>query len=353
MSELLNDKLNLDILEHICSGAGVEVNISLLSNAFKRHRNTIKQHVQDLYDHNILNKPIYPFMWLYQEFPLLVVARADLPKSEEINRFFSTDEHIFAAFFVRDEEYNTLLIEYHKDLFAYGEWRNMIVEQNKIPPRQQRYPTHSLFFSTKHIMKYQPHSPILTLEDKIMAGEEPAINDLKINNLSFQILKKLMLGEGIRTNENILAEKLKVHRKTIERRIEALLKAGIISSPVCRFPKFFVPPNHILVYYLLEIHWSKEKLLSAVKFDHHIPFAVESGMGRYNLLLFGVFSSVEEHFAWEANFENRFPGCIGAMKKIYLSPKMTASIDQQKVSLGIIKHRRANLGLATKNGAMQ
>ena len=76
-------------------------------------------------------------------------------------------------------------------------------------------------------------------------------------------------------------------------------------------------------------------------------------MGRYNLLLFGVFSSVEEHFAWEANFESRFPGCIGAMKKIYLSPKMTASIDQQKVSLGIIRNRQANLDKADKHDTTQ
>lgn len=37
---------------------------------------------------------------------------------------------------------------------------------------------------------------------------------------------------------------------------------------------------------------------------------------------------------------SRFPESIGAMKNIYLSPKMTASINQQKISLGIIKRRK-------------
>ena len=47
-----------------------------------------------------------------------------------------------------------------------------------------------------------------------------------------------------------------------------------------------------------------------------------------------------EPFDW---YEKRFPECIGAMKKIYLSPQMTASIDQQKVSLNIIRQRKAAL----------
>jgi hypothetical protein len=63
-------------------------------------------------------------------------------------------------------------------------------------------------------------------------------------------------------------------------------------------------------------------------------------MGRYNLLLFKVFFSVEDHFHWEERYDRRFPDSIGAMKKIVLSPHMTASIDQQKVSLNIIRQRK-------------
>ena len=73
MSELLNDPLNLQILESICSGDGVEVNISAFSKKFKRHRNTIKTQVDALFNNKILDKPIYPFLWLYKEFPLLVI----------------------------------------------------------------------------------------------------------------------------------------------------------------------------------------------------------------------------------------------------------------------------------------
>jgi predicted transcriptional regulator len=343
VSDLLNDMLNLEILEHICSGTGVEVNISALSTTFKRHRNTIKEQVRALFDNKIINKPIYPFLWLYQEHPLLVIARADLPRNERIDKFLKEDEHIFGAFYVRDEEYNTLLIEFFKDVFSHGEWRKKIVADNRIPPREIRYPAHTLFFSNRHIIKYQPYAPIHKMEEKYRDGEELILNDYTINPLCFQILKKLVLGEGIRTNENLLAQKLNVHRKTIERRIADLQKAGIISSPACRFPKFFVPPDHILVYYLVEVKKSMDKILKALCSDPSIPLALEANVGRYNLLLFGAFFNVEDHFNWEETYDTRFPECIGAMKKIYLSPKMTASIDQQKVSLNIIRQRKEQL----------
>ena len=343
MSDPLNDRLNLDILENICYGTGVEVNISALSNTFKRHRNTIKEQVNALFEHKIIDRPIYPFIWLYQEYPMLMVVRADLPRNEQVDKFLKEDEHIFGAFYVRDEEFNTLLIEFFKNLDSYVDWRKRIVAENRIPPRENRYPSHTLFFSNRHIIKYQPQSPIYKMEQIYKSGGQMELNGYKLNHLCFQIMKKLVLGEGIRTNENMLAQKLDVHRKTIERRVDELLKAGIVHRPACRFPKFFVPPGHILVYYLIEVKRSIDKVIKAIKSDPSIPLALETNIGRYNLLLFGSFFNVEDHFKWEEVYDSRFPECIGAMKKIYLSPQMTASIDQQKVSLNIIKQRKEQL----------
>jgi predicted transcriptional regulator len=340
MSELLTNTLNLDILDNICSGVGVEVNINALSKMFRKHRNTVKSQVNALIENKIINKPIYPFMYLYKEYPILVVVRADLPKNNEIDRFLREDEHIFGAFYVRDEEYNTLLIEYHSDIYHYGQWKKKIVNERKIPPREMRYPAHALFFSNDHIIKYQPHSPINTMEERLKNGEKLVINDFEMNMLGFQILKALATGNGLRTNENMLAQDLDVHRKTIERRISLLLKKNIISKPVCRFPLFFVPPDHILVYCLVEIKKSRDNIIKVIKTDPNIPLALETSMGRYNLLLFKVFSNVEEHFKWEERYDSRFPDSLGAMKKIILSPQMTASIDQQKVSLSIIRNKK-------------
>ena len=343
VSDPLDDRLNLDILENICYGTGVEVNISALANTFKRHRNTVKEQVKALFEHRILDRPIFPFLWLYKEYPMFVVVRADLPRTEQVDRFLKEDAHIFGAFYVRDEEYNTLLIEFFKDLHSYVEWRKRIVVEDRIPPRENRYPSQTLFFSNEDIIKYQPQSLIYMMEERYGNGGELVLNGYRLNSLCFQILKKLVLGEGIRTNENILAQKLNVHRRTIERRIADLVRAGVVSNPACRFPKFFVPPDHILVYILVEIKRSMDKIIKAVKSDPSIPLALETNIGRYNLLLFGAFINVEDHFRWEEQYENRFPDCIGAMKKIYLSPQMTASIDQQKVSLNIIKQRKEAL----------
>lgn len=340
MSEMLNDKLNLEILEQICYGVGVEVNISQLAFTLKKHRKTIKSHVDNLFDHEIINKPIYPFIWLLQEYPLLVLSEADLPRHEDIYQYLIADEHIFAAFNVRHEEYNTLLIEMHEDIYSYGEWRKKIVLDRKIPPREMRYPSDSLFFSTKHLIKYQPFSPVYLLEKTMQEKKDLKINGLRMNDLNYKILKQLMLGKCIRTNENMLSQNLKVHRITIERRIQALLKEKLITKPVCRFPNFFVPQNYILVYALLEVKKSWDKIINALKSDQSIPLAFEANIRRYNLLLFKVFFTVEEQLRWEKNLDERFPGCVGAMRKLILAPEMATSIDQQKVSLNIIKKRK-------------
>jgi len=343
MSALLDDELNLTILENVCSGVGIEVNISDLAKTLTRHRDTIRDQVNALFDNNIINRPIYPFIRLYEEYPILVIVRADLPRTEGISKFLIEDEHIFGAFYVKDEEFNTFLIMFFKDISTYVDWRKKIVIEKDIPPRHIRYPANGSFFSNNHIIKYQPHSPIFQMEERHLKGEQLILNGYKLNDLSFQILKRLMLGESIRTNENLLSKEIGVNRKTIERRISALLQENVVSKPVCRFPKFFVPPNHFLVYYLLEIKKSLNNVVKAIKSDPCIPFALEASLGRYNILLFQVFSSVDEHLEWEDRYTSRFPDSLGAMKNIYLSPNQTASINQQKISLGVIRKRKEAL----------
>lgn len=339
MSKLLNDLLNLQILENLCSSTGVEVNISALSKLHGKTRQTIKSRVDELFDNEIINRPIMPFLLLHNEYPLFVVVKADLPRTPAINEFFKTDPHIFAAFYVRDGEYNTLMIEYHRDVYSYGNWRDKILLEKKIPPREERVPADSQFFSNKHIIKYQPHSSIINMEKKYLNGEKLEINGYTVNKLSFQILKNLMMGEGMRINENLLSDKLGVNRKTIERRIADLQREKILGKPVCRFPKLFAPSNQILIFCLMEIKKSLGKVINAIKLDPYVPLAIDANIGRYKLLLFKTFFNFEEEFEWEANYDKRFPGCIGGIKKIFLLPSMAASIDQQKVSLGIIREK--------------
>lgn len=336
---MLNDMLNLRILENICTGDGVGVNISALAKKLKRHRNTVKTQVDALFDNRLIIKPFFPFVELFNQRPLLTVVKANLPNNKKVERFLAEDDTIFAAFRVWDEEYNTLLFEFHKDMNTYYQWKERIVIQNKIPLRDNRPPADVLFFNNKLIIKYNPNSPIFCMEKIFKEKKGLVINDNRINEFGFDILKRLLLGDGIRTNENLLARKLNVHRGTIGRRIGNMIKAGIVLPPVCRFPKFFVPPGYVLTFCLRRINKDKAMIFRYIRNDPCVPIAYEGHTGKYNLMTFGTFPNVEKHFEWEENIHAEFPDCLGALKKIYLSPRMTTSIDQRKVALGVIRRR--------------
>ncbi len=87
MNDLLKDPLNQQLIEALIRGEGVEVNISSLSRSFKKHRNTIKMHLNDLIDHGIIKEPSYSLKWVFQEYPLLVIVRSDLPRTDEVRKF--------------------------------------------------------------------------------------------------------------------------------------------------------------------------------------------------------------------------------------------------------------------------
>ena len=118
----------------------------------------------------------------------------------------------------------------------------------------------------------------------------------------------------------------------------AILREGLLSEPVCRFPNFFAPPNYFLTYSLFEIKKSKEKVIREIIKDPHIPIALNIIHGKYNLLLFENHRSISDHLRWEESYRKRFPDSFGSASITYLSPEMTISFDQQIVSLSIIRN---------------
>ena len=338
LNDLLNDELNLKLLFNICSGTGVNVNISELSRSLNKHRNTIKDRVTKLFENKIIDKPIYPFSWIHSEYPLLVIERADLPRDQLTNKFIEEDPHIFAAFFKKDEEYNTLLIEYFRDIEHHQDWREALVKEGKLPPKKDRYPSDIMYFSNKSYIKNNPAQMALLLERDIKI-HNGVINDNQLDDLSLKILKKLTLGEAIHTNERFLAKQLGVHRKTVERRINDLFSEKIVFPPVCFFPRFLVPPDYMLVLSLKEIKKNANSVLRTWNNDIHVPIILRASIGRYTHLLFSCFYRVRDHLQWEEEYDQRFPDCIGAVNNRYLSPSMMFSIAQQYVSLELIKHK--------------
>jgi len=339
VADLLNDQINLNLLKNICSGKGLDVNLSYLSRHLRRHRNSIRERVRGLLSHRIIDRPIFPFFGLFIEYPLLVSAYADLPDNERVHEWLKNDRNVFAAFRVREGEYNTMLFEFHKSVWHYHMWRDALVLDDKIPRRGERAPSTVYYFANQLIEKYDPTAGATLIEEEFRKKDRKDridINGCDIDKLALQVLQHLVNGEGIKVNENLLSKELGVHRRTIAKRVSKLREAGLILDPCCRFPSFFVPPNYLLVFSMVEIKNSREQIIGDIQRDPHVSLAYRISEGRFNTLLFESHLSIEDHLIWEKEYSDRYPGCFGSTKINYLSPRMTISIDQQKVSLGII-----------------
>lgn len=337
MQDLLKDVLNLQILKLVCSGSGVQVNINYLSKSFGKHRKTVKDRVANLLSHGIIDRPVCPFFGLFRELPLLVTVYAELPNDRKIIEWMRKDSHIFGAFRIRQEEYNTLLLMFHKSVLDYQMWRESLVESGRIPERTGRQPSTASYFPTGAVIKYRPSAGIGLIENEFVrrkkTGKKTVIGGYALDSFALSTMKCLVNGEGLKINENWLAEELGVHRKTIANRLSALIKAGMILPPVCRFPGFFMPPGFLLVLSLVELKEPRQKAIARITNDPHISLAFRISQGRYNSLMFSAHPRIEEHLAWDQEQD------FGAAKIIYLTSKMTVSIDQQKVSLAVIDER--------------
>ena len=93
---------------------------------------------------------------------------------------------------------------------------------------------------------------------------------------------------------------------------------------------------------MLEVRKPRQ-FLSDIAKDPHVTLAYNISEGRYNVLLFECHMDIEDYLRWENSYGTKYPACFGSIKNNYLSPRMTLSIDQQKVSLGIIRQRLRKL----------
>ncbi|MHA2340105.1 MAG: hypothetical protein ACXACX_22625, partial [Candidatus Hodarchaeales archaeon] len=230
------DILCLKLLEHLVYGVGVEINISELSKMFDKHRNTITNRVNKLIDQKVIERPFCAFSQLFNEHPLMVIEKGDFPRDLKTNTWIEKDPYIWTAYFVKEEEYNTLLLILIDDLYTYDKWHDNIEGEAKITKGEHIYPSNPIFLSTKSIIKYAPSTAFNLIEKNFKFNQKLKINDYPLDDFSLELLKVLLSGQGIRINENFLARELNVNRRTIQRRIDGLIYNGIISKPVCRFP---------------------------------------------------------------------------------------------------------------------
>ncbi|MFW5904325.1 MAG: hypothetical protein ACOCTK_02545 [Candidatus Saliniplasma sp.] len=337
--EPLDDTLNLKLLRHLVSGNFVNANISYISRELNIHRATAKRKLNMLYDNAILNPPLYPFPYLFEKYPLLVLVKADMPRTSEAANFYKDDSHIFAAFSCMEGSYNTLLIEFFEDLESYHSWREQIVKDKKIPSRENRVPAHAEIFSNKLSFKYDPNCFIRAMKEKYETDKNFKMKGIEFDDTAFKLLELLLNGECFRTNASAIGREIGADRKTVRRRIQNLLEDGIISEPRCFFKNLFVPPGYNLVVSLIEVKSNVDSVKKYIARDNHVPRAVETSTERYNFLLFSAFKTIEDFFDWGEALNSKFPGSIGAISNTILSSKMIHTIKPQKVSLGLIERR--------------
>lgn len=353
MSELLEDQDNLKLMEELVSGNAVSVNISELSRILDKHRNTIKKKVDAIFENNIIDPPIYPFHGLYRVYPLLAVVHMDIPEAKEcskgIIKWIKEDPQIFAAFRTRQGVYDTLLFTYHENITSYQLWISTIPSILKInygvKEEQSYFDSSTAYFSNQLMIKYNPSTGINLIERDFKEKGGLKLRGYELEELDLDIIRCLVNGKGIKTNTTHLCEKTGLHRKTVDKRVTALIEEGLIGEPVCRFPNFFVPPNYLLTYVLVQFKELEESVLNELIIDPNIPIAIQTIHGKYNMLLFGNHSSLDEHLKWEEDYRKSFPDSFGAAHITYLSPEMTISFNQQTVSLCYI---RTKLGKMTE-----
>ncbi len=347
MSELLNDIDNLKLLEELVSGHAVSVNISELSRTLGKHRNTIKNKVDALLEHKILHDPFYPFNGLYRVYPLLGIIKLDIPDckdcTDKIIQWIKEDPQIFAAFKSRQNEFDTLLFTYHENITSYQIWMSTIPSILKIKYGVEEEYSHfnssTSYFSNQLMIKYNPSTGINLIEQDFNKNGKITLRGYDLDQLDIDIMKCLVNGKGIKTNQSILCERTGLHRKTIEKRIETLIEERLILEPVCRFPNFFVPPNYLLTYTLIQFKQLDEKVINEIIIDPNIPIAILTIHNKFNMLLFGNHTSLDDHLKWEERYRNNFPDSFGSAEIVYLSPEMNINFDQQIVSLSYIKNR--------------
>jgi DNA-binding Lrp family transcriptional regulator len=334
---MLDEKSDYPLLHSLVYGKSVSVNINALTKALKKHRNTLRRRVEELFENRVLVRPFFPFVRLFREYPLLVLTETNLPYDNEVLKWFREDPHIFAALRSRHSSYNTLLILYHKDITSYELWREKLDVEGKFRSVAANLGHSSTSFHSNQLMiKYEPNAPVHVMEEDLKTKGEVLCNGYKLDKLSFQILRLLAEGKCIKLNESQLSKELGLNRSTIVRKTQEFIDEGWISNPVCRFPGFFTPPKYVLAMCKLELKSDRQAFIQTIRKDPHVTMALNTSQDEYNILLFAAFRNLDEELTWEVENDVRFPKSIGNVSIRFFSLTSIPDMLERRIYLGVI-----------------
>jgi len=327
------------MIKELINGDCVNVNINLLSKKLGIHRATVQKKVRKLMEEEVLTQPAYTFPALFQLYPLLVLVWADVPRNDKTARFFFEDPHVFAAFSCMEGPYNTFLIEYFQDMEHYHLWRDSLVREGKLPERLNRAAADPYMLSNKMMFKNDPSCFLSLLREELELSGKVNVGEWAMDSLSFEILVALIKGDCVWTNHSRLSKKLDMHRKTVTRRLNRMLRDKTLEHPRCQFPHLLMPPGFNMVVTRIGLRSRREEFRRALVEDSNVPRAYDAITGPHNFVAFTAFRRIDDFFDWGEKLNDRFPGEITAMTNSVLSSRKIHTTRQQKISLGLVERK--------------
>ena len=301
MSELLENNDNLRIMESLVSGESVVINYSELGRRLSKNRGTIQERVERLIENNIITPPSFPFYHLFTAYPLLLLTNMDIPDcvvcQPRIRQWIMDDPKIIAAYKFRQGEYGTLIFTLHRNLKEAHEWLSVlphILENDYgVEKEHATFNSNTIYISNELLLKYDPSTGINILERDIRKGDL-CLKGHCIDQLDVSILRYLLTGKGIKYNRNRVTQTTGLHNRTVEKRVNQMLKEKILLEPVCRFPELFMPPGYLLSYMLVHLEYPMNSGLNSLLINENIPIIWKTIHSKYNLLMFHIHTDLHD-----------------------------------------------------------
>ncbi|VVB75854.1 Uncharacterised protein [Candidatus Tiddalikarchaeum anstoanum] len=290
------DSLDKSILKLVCSGQGVFVNLYQLSKTLKCHRNSAQSRINDLISRGIILPPFCFYSNILKSYPLFVLGFVNYPVDDNHMNRLVKDYNIVGLFKIRQADYNLLFFGFFKDIVSHKVWEDKLFYQDTSVGDSE-----SIYVPTEFFLKVDFNDLMRRLKEK---DERDYIGE-SLDDLSFNILMRLLNGDFVSINTSFIGKKLGVHRKTVKNRLDLMFKNKIIDNPSCFFPNFFSPPGRLLVVTLIESRVSPQ-LFSYLKNDPHVVGFAKINKERYTHLLISSHNSIATFTSWSEKARAKF-----------------------------------------------
>jgi predicted transcriptional regulator/DNA-binding Lrp family transcriptional regulator len=349
ISNLLEDKDNLDIIESLVKGESVTVNYSELGRILEKNRGTVQNRVEKLLINNIIEPPSFPFYYIFSAYPLLMITNMDIPDCEECNprihKWIREETRIVASYKCEQGEYGSLIFSLHESLMRGHEWManipDVLEKQYNVEKTHATFNSNTIYVSNQLMLKYEPSTCVKILEREQEKGELELCG-YPLDKLDLTIIKTLLSGEGIKYNRNKIHRQTGLHYKTIKKRVDTLLENKILLRPVCNFPNLFTPPGHLLSYMFLNVNYAEESEVNSLMRNVDMSVIWKSILSKYNMLGFHIHRDLNDLYG-ELTPSDRCYSIMENAQVRYLSPLPLKRFNFKDLSLDYITSQKEKI----------